>query len=396
MKKQLLFLFITTTVWLSASGQQASVSNTAQRKLDTVRNEKLTSIKTNLLAEVLQASISNGILTANGSDFTVRSTLYGLRKMFDSSVAIDTNYARQTFNRNFEIGAGFSLTDAAQINGVNAAVTYAIVNRRDISLQDEVNLGNSLLAQKQAINNRVAALTTELSAIATQVENAVRSGRIAATDAATINQALLQFGSTQDLETLLQTLSRYDIVAPSGLLQLYMEERAGIEKMVQDLERKISSRSLWTIGATTNYQNKQWDSVQLKTEYLKGLGWTADANKPWDLYAGAFLNWQQDTLNKQALQRSGFTAKLGLNKVLALKKDGSSFIEILGAAEYNNLLKGRYPGEERSRLMAAFTVTVRISNSLFLPFNISYDPNQGNVLGFLNVKWDFLRTSPKE
>ncbi|OLY94000.1 hypothetical protein SAMN05444008_110192 [Cnuella takakiae] len=400
MKRLILIFLLSSVLFVPAMAQDTAGTGKlhieAKRKLDTARNEKLTSIKTNLLAEVLQASISNGILTSTGSDFTLRSTIYGLKKMFDSDIAIDTNYVRQTFNRNFEIGLGFSLTDAAKINGVNSALTYALVNKRDISLQDEANLGTALAEKKQAINQKVGALVIQLSEVATRVQNAVRSGRLSNTDSIAVMQALTNFGTDKDLEALLTTLNSFGIAAPEGLLQAFTDERAAIDNMVQDLERSISSRSLWTIGAVTNYQDNRWDSILVKTEFLNGLGWEQNADKPWDLYAGAFLNWRQDTLNKQALQRSGLTAKLGLNKVLAVKTDGSSFIEILGAAEYNNLLRGRYPGEERSNLMAAFTVTVRISNSLFLPFNITYDPKGGNVLGFLNVKWDFLRTSPKE
>lgn len=379
-------------------GATPKLIEAGNRLLDTSRNNKLTSIKTQLLAEVLQASITNGLLSASENDISLRSTLYGLKKLYKKDIATDINYARETFSRNFEIGLGIPITEGAKINGINTAITYALINKRDISLQDEEYLGTNLARKKAAVNVKVQNLVNELAPIADQVTKAVRSGRLSRTDSLTLMQALANFGSQQDkdFETLLQTLQQFEIPAPEGLKEMYLQQRTELMQMVDTLERAISKRALWTLATATSYQANRWDSIQVKTEYLKGLGWQQNANKPWDLYFGAFVNWNQDTVRKQALQRSLFSAKLGLNKVLALKRDGSSFIEILGAAEYSNLLRGRYQSEDQSRLMAAFTLTIRVSNSLFLPFDIRYDPSGGNVLGFLNVKWDFLRTSAKE
>lgn len=84
---------------------------------------------------------------------------------------------------------------------------------------------------------------------------------------------------------------------------------------------------------------------------------------------------------KQGLNRNVFKFKPGLNKVLLRKTDGNSLVEILGAAEYNNPLKGAY-AEEASTFLANFAVTARISRSLFFPLKSDTILRTGMCLGF--------------
>jgi len=93
----------------------------------------------------------------------------------------------------------------------------------------------------------------------------------------------------------------------------------------------------------------------------------------------------QDTNNvSQVLNRSVFTTKVGINKVLAVTKteEKSSLIEILLNAEFNYIPTGLYVKENQVSLMAASTISVRIANNIYLPIEVKYDPASGNVLGF--------------
>jgi hypothetical protein len=43
---------------------------------------------------------------------------------------------------------------------------------------------------------------------------------------------------------------------------------------------------------------------------------------------------------------------------------------------------------------ADFTLTIRLSQSVFVPLEIKYDP-KGKLFGFLNVKWDLTTVTGK-
>src|SRR5579872_5804155 len=110
--------------------------NEVLRKVDTVRGTQLTSLKTNTLAEVLQASINNGILSGTASGVNLKSTVFGLKKLFNPGISIDTQYREETFSRNFELGFGVKIDNNNAINGVSGSLKYAIINHRDLNVYD--------------------------------------------------------------------------------------------------------------------------------------------------------------------------------------------------------------------------------------------------------------------
>lgn len=80
---------------------------------------------------------------------------------------------------------------------------------------------------------------------------------------------------------------------------------------------------------------------------------------------------------------------------LFVKADGNVYHFSQSGTQTLQLGPGYYPSEKASTLMADFTFTVRLAKSIFLPFELKYNPKNGNLFGFLSVKWDFLRTSDK-
>jgi len=48
-----------------------------------------------------------------------------------------------------------------------------------------------------------------------------------------------------------------------------------------------------------------------------------------------------------------------------------------------------YADEKRDRLILNGTLRLRIYNDIWVPLEIKYDPDAGNVFGFLNVRANF-------
>jgi hypothetical protein len=89
-------------------------------------------------------------------------------------------------------------------------------------------------------------------------------------------------------------------------------------------------------------------------------------------------------LDRQILAFSG-----GLNWIIAKNRRSESIVELKGAITYNNIFKGVYAGENTNKLIAEGTFRVRVTNDLWIPFDIKYDPEEGNLFGFISVRSNF-------
>lgn len=385
----------------------AQYENGILKYTDSIRSKDLTSVKTNTLAELLQASINNGIISTKGTDINIKSTIFQLKKLWKPEITLDTNYVKETFRRNFEFGLGFKINNDNKVTGVGASIKYAIINNRDITRQDLPGLA----LKSKMLEEKIYPIYNKLALeIGSKIQNGMRNPKFiknnndsSSTDK--VNAALSKFNhnnndpnSLKQLGVDLGTNMLNDLGIDQSVFEIfnYAESIKAIKELATNFENDIKKRGLLTFGFGSNYINSNWDSLNFKLEYLKGLGNKNDVNKPWDIYAAAFYDLKKDSIGKTSLGRQIFTAKLGLNKVLIKNKDQkNSFIEILGAAEFNHIIKGLYSGEITSLFIADFIITVRLSPTLFLPLELKYDPKNANVFGFLKVKWDLPRTSGK-
>ena len=389
-------------------GQVPNVpKSTFLKRYEEARGKDLTSLKTNTLAEILQASINSGIITTKGTDINIKSTIFQLKKIWNPLIVTEESYKKQTFARNFEFGIGVKIDNYNKINGFGSSFKYAIINNRDIS---NYNLKKNYVKKEyDKLNASIGALSQVLhDKIALKIEAALRSKTfidqdkdgsqqikiLAALD--TFNNHSNDANAFKDLEGKLIPFNMPGINHSTFETTNYSEVNNEIIKAAKNLEDQIKKGGLLTLAFSSNYKGKSWDSLTINLEYIKGLGNKPDKEKPWDIYATAFCDFKQDTVKKTALGRQVFTAKLGLNKVLIKNRvEGNSFLEILGAAEYSNILRGRYAKEDQTVFTVDFTLSIRLTKTLFLPFEIKYDPKNANVFGFLKVKWDLPRSHDK-
>lgn len=400
-------IIITCFAFLQSACFSQEAKNYFLNQYENIRSEKLTSLKTNTLAEIFQASINSGIITTNGTDIGLKSTIFQLHKIWKPDIINENNYVKQTFARNFEFGIGIKINGANKINAFGTSVKYAIINNRDISLQNKKYMDKDIAELNGLIDGVVKQLH---NGIALRIENAINRSpqMIYGKDSSKrkiIENALDTFtahnSSAQALQQLGVDLKNFyndlDMKQSDFAAFNYGEVRQAISKKAEALEDNIKKRGLLTFNFGSNYKEKGWDSLNVNLEYIKGLGNVKDKDKPWDIYAAAFYDFKQDTVSKSALGRQIFTAKFGINKVLLKnKKENNSFLEILGAAQYTHVLKGLYAKESKGVFMADFILSIRLSATLFLPLELKYDPKNANVFGFLKVKWDMPRTHDKK
>ncbi|RPE05701.1 hypothetical protein EGT74_25370 [Chitinophaga lutea] len=335
------------------------------------------SIRTNIFVDKYQALLKSGILSQNDAGLKVSTTVYGLFKLFDSTIAIDTNYSRYKWGRNLAIGAGITMGDDNRITAVTPSFTWAVVNGRELSVKKHAKQWAVIKRYVDGYEGLLVAMETAVNA------NTLTQEQLNRIDSFNVRQNL----------RLLQG------IVPDAVLDGAIENQRALDSAYRKLEHDIKAGPLFTVGFDGNYADKSWSTLDAKAEFLVGTGFKKDREKNWDFYSGAFFNAAKDTVALKNLRRQSFSVKAGLNKVLLKTRDRkNSIVEVLGSLEYRNILQGAYAGETASNLLANFTFSIRLANDLYLPVEIKYDPRNGKFLGFIDLKFDirkvFLRADP--
>ncbi|HXU26647.1 MAG TPA: hypothetical protein VN698_05385, partial [Bacteroidia bacterium] len=146
----------------------------------------------------------------------------------------------------------------------------------------------------------------------------------------------------------------------------------------------FGNKALWTLSGSYSYTKK----TTVQTEFLKGL---VNPKKSMGLeldIVGSFSS--NDTLvNAVTTNRQAVTGSLGLNWVIAKNTANQSIVEFKASASYKYIGAGLIANEDNNVLMANGTLRIRITNSLWLPIDIKYDPKSGKIFGFLNIVTNF-------
>ena len=102
------------------------------------------------------------------------------------------------------------------------------------------------------------------------------------------------------------------------------------------------------------------------------------------------LQLMDDTLKlKRDLKRAIFSFEPGINVAFKTKHTKKSWLEMKFSGGYYYNFSQLYANEERDRLFFNGTIRVRIMNDIWVPFEVKYDPKNGNLFGFINVRANF-------
>ncbi len=370
--------------YLNIYTQKMGEANTIAKDAVANPNKNFKSIFTDLFNGgngYYQALIKNGILSQKEGEVKLKSTIYGLIRIFDSTRREDHFFRKLRWARNIQIGTGITLDDNNKISSVNSAVTVAIINKRVTDWK---------MFNMQFRADRIAK-ATEYVKKAIDAADAVfnKSNKTAKdiADSARIDKQLEEFNEAKILDwSKLKGLISDDEIEES---KLRWEKLTG---EYEKFRKKLTGAPLLTYGYEGDYGNNKWTKLNNRVEFLVGFGAKKDSVRNYDFYAGAFYNMSQDTLNKlSVLNRKVFLAKVGFNKVLIkAKSDGSSLLEIFGGGEYQNIGSGRYTNETKNAFKFDASLSFRLAPNLYLPIQVKWNTNTGRFEGYLDLKFDIL------
>jgi hypothetical protein len=330
-----------------------------------------------------QALIKNGILKQSDGEIQIKSTLYGIIRIFDTTRREKNYFEKLRWARNIQIGVGSSFTEENQINSINSSLTIALINKREY--QGSVNFFDKNNISADDISSASALLDKAIVNIESQVNDNSLSTTAKDKLKKKYEKLFNEFNASTDFNKFNELLTNEEI---KELERLW----SSLTKKYDDIQKSLSGAPLLTYTYDGNYNGKKWEKLNNRLEFIVGFGNKKDSVRKYDLYAGAFYDMTQDTLNKlTVLNRKIFNLKFGVNKVLWKdKSDGSSLMEAFGGAEFQNINGGLYNNEKPNALKFDISLSFRLAKNLYLPLQVKYNQTYGRFEGYLDLKFDIV------
>lgn len=321
-------------------------------------------------------------LTGDNKTFKFQSSLFAIKAKTDDDLWLDRNYLKEKFSRNFVFSIAPSLDSSFKFKSNSIGFKYAIVNNRDKTIFDfsKPTDMHFLSVKRQAIEE-----------YAKDFEKPNESGDYKKA----VSFFLDEDEERTDLKDLpprfLEILGK---VKKGTIFDKFTAEqfRDYLNDQYKSLAQYVENRALWTVEssfASTNNGNL-FSGVNVSSVFLKGL---IPENKKTniELNLKASMDFSDDTisLNVNDLNRQVFNFSGGLNWIILRNSKSKSIIEFKAAVAYNYIFKGVYLNENKSKFTGDGTLRFRITDQIWIPVNIMYDPGNGNVFGFISVRSNF-------
>lgn len=318
---------------------------------------------------------------------------YAVMMRANPDLAVDTSYLKYTNLRNLNFAFNLKLDSNFKFNGFSSGINYAIINKRDHTVYSEfLQLAEANSAEYHKLSRGIG----RKIAIARGQQDTVLAKKMLQQWGKLTNRDGKFTFADLDADVKAKFL---DVANDSGLVEIQglinSGERVNIFTRTQENYKKaedvFKNRLLWTVSLSdTTYKNQFiFSNVVLSTQILQGFGnpksihgFEFDVKGAWNLL--------DDTLiTKRDLKRSMLRLEGGFNYVLRSKRTDFSFFEFKLSAAYNQIFQGVYADERKEVFTLNGIFRVRILDDIWIPVEFRYDPDMGNVFGFISVKANF-------
>lgn len=361
-----------------------------------IENSKTGNFK-DILSSFYQLAVSN--LVGEDKSIEFNSTLFALKQKANPELKRDIDFLENTFSRNLEFNFKGNFDDDFKYNGFTGGITYAVVNKRDAkrakfpilypileeltkniqTFRDTENLAiirDASLTEAQK-SKKVLSLTEAVEAILNNREvNAEKYP-----DASAYYTSMKAIKSDKELKSLTEDAD--DVEKASAYLNAKTKE----------LYEQLNGKLLMTLSVdgTSDKDGKfnQASGGLVALQGIKGSDFELDLR-------GKFI--YADTM-AISNPRTALKSSLGVNAVISRRRDpkakglrdagSKSCFEIKAYVEYNAVYKNRLPDEKADTFFGSADLRLRIADDLWIPFTVKYDIENANVLGFLNLTYNF-------
>lgn len=351
-----------------------------------------------VLTSFFQLAFDN--LTGNNKQFNFQSNPFAVMLKSNPNLNIDHYYSKYNALRKLNFGFGIRLDTSFRFSGFSSGVKYALVDQRDHTTsklfathlringfareRKILNAGlRNFASQRFVLSERNEADREELRKFLAQVSKFFNDEQTPfnSLDAA-MQQQILSIAKDSSLTNLEKLFTEN----PGSSL------KTNDEAVYEALKDSIKRCALWTIGISdTMYSNQfAFSNIVLQTAFSKGIFAPRGGANNIELNMRAAGNFSKDeTQSGNNLKRFVLDAEAGFNWVIRDKLNQKSWFEFMLSGTYYRNFTRLYEGEDRNRITLNGTARVRIFEDIWVPFEIKYDPSNGNVFGLFNVRANF-------
>jgi hypothetical protein len=328
-------------------------------------------------------------LTSPDKQLRFTGTPFAVMAKLDTTLLVDTIYTKYRTLRNINYTFAVRLDTSYKFNGFSSGIKYAIINKRDETVSKAFvgmvrnnakakqlfALNDSILAKISAMPNAGAAML-EYTDFRRGVKN---FGDLSPDLRNSILAVAATSDATRELGETLQRNSDFNLAQTA-------------DSIYQDMRTNFNNNLLWTVGVTDTTLKDQlvFSNVVFHSELIKGLNKFNEAKNDLELNIRSSLQLTNDTLKAgRDLKRAVFNFEPGINVAFKTKTTRKSYLELKFSGGYYHNFSQLYANEDRDRIFVNGTVRVRIMNDIWVPFEVKYDPRNGNLFGFINVRANF-------
>ncbi|WP_396157639.1 hypothetical protein [Flavobacterium sp.] len=358
-----------------------SQTDLIENEIDKIQNRRTGNFK-DAFYNIIQLTTKN--LTEDEKSLELNTTLFKIMYNADLKNISDLTINKSYFLRNFQINAKVNLDKDYKYKGFSGGFTYAIVNGRD---KATVNLAKGIYGKQrekfitafQQVQSRLAATEiteTELDLLNKASDDILNDVEYDITGNPYYDRIIEEFKTTA------ATISYAD---GKSLTSTDISDHVKYLKQVRKSEMdKIDGKALWTLAAdgSTNTDGK-FNKCSVSSVYLKGIDKSGD-----QIDIRGTFTYDDDTLVN--MPRTTFNGKAGLNFVLLRNtSENVSCFEVKALGEYTKVYKNVLPDEDDEIITANAEFRIRLANDFWIPITVKYDIDNANLLGFLNLTYNF-------
>lgn len=366
----------------NATGDSSTQAKDVIRTADNLKSGNWNDVLTNFF------QLGFRDLTGDHRSFNFKSTLFALKLKTDSSLLVDTNYVRHTFDRNFQFNFGLNLDQNYKFNGFSTGATWAIINKRDSTLISFIGK-----PEDKWFDEASKDLASQFNAFDAFLRND--------TDGLSDADKKLEASTKMAFNEMAKT-NKYDIkLLPERARSFFSKATAdNYNKVIESYNKALEetrTKPLLTFGFNGIFKNQShfFDSARAELIYLQGL---KKEGKNIEVDIRTHFEAKDTTINNKRY-RTKFGVSGGFNFTLIANKENKqqSILEFKSYIEYNSITGELLPGENRSTFLANADLRLRIFDGFWIPVTIKYDLRKSNFLGFLNVafNWDAFKKASK-
>ena len=328
-------------------------------------------------------------MTSPDKDLKFTGTPFAVMAKLDTTLLVDTLYTKYRTLRNLNYMFSLRLDSSFRFNGFSSGIKYAIINKRD----ETVSRAFLNTVRNNARSKQLFALNDLIMAKISTMPNAAS----AIMEYTGFRQGATNFNAlTQPLQdTILAVAASSDATRQLGEIlkrnsDFNLAQTA--DSIYQDLRSNFNQNLLWTVGVTdTTYKDQlMFSNIVIHTELIKGLNKFSASKNDLELNIRSQLQLADDTLQlKRDLKRAVFNFEPGINWAIKTRHTRKSYLELKFSGGYYYNFSQLYAGEERNRLFFNGTIRIRVMNDIWVPVEFKYEPKNGNLFGFINVRANF-------